>query len=47
LAIVTEAFGGYGRIAQYNRDLFEAMSASALSPVAIANKSSSRAMANA
>jgi hypothetical protein len=45
LAIVTEASGGYGDIAQYNRDLFEAMSASPLSPIAVANKSSSRAMA--
>jgi phosphatidylinositol alpha-1,6-mannosyltransferase len=32
LAIVTEAFGGYGGIAQYNRDLLEAMSAFAGAP---------------
>jgi phosphatidylinositol alpha-1,6-mannosyltransferase len=30
LAIVTEAYGGYGGIAQYNRDLLTAMSASSL-----------------
>jgi phosphatidylinositol alpha-1,6-mannosyltransferase len=30
LAIVTEAFGGYGGIAQYNRDLLTAMSAASL-----------------
>ena len=30
LAIVTEAFGGYGGIAQYNRDLLTAVSASSL-----------------
>jgi len=47
LAIVTEAFGGYGGIAQLNRDLIEVMSASALTPVAIADKSSSRGMAAA
>ncbi len=32
LALVTEAFGGYGGIAQYNRDLLEAMSAFASAP---------------
>ncbi|OQW72974.1 MAG: hypothetical protein BVN32_14445 [Proteobacteria bacterium ST_bin14] len=30
LALVTDAFGGYGGIAQYNRDLFTALSASAV-----------------
>src|SRR5262245_22336994 len=30
LALVTEAFGGYGGIAQYNRDLLGALSASDL-----------------
>ncbi|MGA2953444.1 MAG: glycosyltransferase family 4 protein [Caulobacteraceae bacterium] len=33
LALVSEAFGGYGGIAQYNRDLFTAMSAFAAKPV--------------
>lgn len=32
LALVTEAFGGYGGIAQYNRDLLQAMSAFAGAP---------------
>jgi len=45
LAIVTEAFGGYSGIAQYVRDLFEAISASTLTRVAITNKSSSRGKA--
>lgn len=33
LALVTEAFGGHGGIAQYNRDLLEAMSAFACGTV--------------
>jgi phosphatidylinositol alpha-1,6-mannosyltransferase len=28
LALVTDAFGGYGRIAQYNRDFLNAMTKS-------------------